>query len=338
MTSVTFDLDRYYTPEDVARLAFEKCDFDATPRSCVDSSCGTGRLLDAVNEAFGEVTTIGVDRDANAIRALRRRRPNWLLAKGDLLCKKSFSNGFGRIVPRSVDLLVLNPPFSQVANKHLEFTYEGSSLRGSLAMTYLFRSLEIFAPKVGALAVVPESLVWSETDAGARATLLNEFRYREIASLKCNTFRGARANATIIELNRWNGPAAPRYVPQRPETPIWARVQLVRGAMPVHMANYSTEGVCFLHTTDIRKMLVPHGISALRRVSHVAKGLVAGWTILLPRVGMPDATLVRAIFLREKVQLSDCVFAICCPRVDVAEAVAALIQSKWDDALGAVHI
>ena len=67
------DLDRYYTPAEVARSALERATLAGSPSVCADTTCGTGRLLNAANEVFGAVQCVGIDRDSNAIAALRKR-------------------------------------------------------------------------------------------------------------------------------------------------------------------------------------------------------------------------------------------------------------------------
>ena len=328
ITSAMFELDRYYTPEDVARSALGKLDLPNVPRSCADSSCGSGRLLDAAGFVFGDVACVGIDRDKTAIKQLKKRRPRWTLAAGDILSRRSYLNGFGRLIPGEVDLLVLNPPFSQVSQKRVDILYEGELFKGSIAMACLARSLELFQPKIGAVLIAPESLVYSQTDAEGRRVLSESYGLRKLSDLRCNTFRGARAHACVLELLR----GAEDVNVERPGPtlpPI--RVEVLRGALPVHSAVYAPSGTHFLHSTDIRSTVQSGDVTQLTRTERTAKGLVRGWVILIPRVGVPDPEFVREIFLPFDIQLSDCVIALCCATETAAKKLSKRLLGNWDE-------
>lgn len=149
------DMDRYYTPENVAIQAMERGSFLSTPMVCADSTCGSGRLLDAANTVFGSVRSIGIDRDVEAISQLRLRRPGWQLSVGDLLSHESIDVAREQ---QAIDLLVLNPPFSHGKRKFVDINFGGKEMTGSIAMAHILRSFEIFRPKLGAVVVAPESL------------------------------------------------------------------------------------------------------------------------------------------------------------------------------------
>lgn len=328
MTSATFDLDRYYTPEDVARNALARIELASAPRSCADSSCGMGNLLDAAAHVFGDVTCVGVDRDKSAIRALRKRRPSWALATGDLLSRRSYLNGFGKIIPREVDLLVLNPPFSQNDQKHLQISYEGITFHGSVAMACLTKSLELFRPIHGAILIAPESMLYSETDAVGRQALSLTYGFRKIVDLKCNTFKGARANACVVELIRGRQISLDVALDSGSRTLV---AEILRGSLPVHAMASSNSGIRFLHSTSIRHVVSSGDISTLGRTSYTVKGVVRGWAILIPRVGVPDARSIKAIHLPEEVQLSDCVIALCSSSGTSSLHLAKRILEYWQE-------
>lgn len=323
-----FELDRYYTPEDVARSALGGLNLPNVPRSCADSSCGSGRLLDAAGFVFGDVACVGIDRDKTAIKQLKKRRPAWTLAAGDILSRRSYLNGFGRVIPGEVDLLVLNPPFSQVSQKRVDIIYEGESFKGSIAMACLARSLELFQPKIGAVLIAPESLLYSQTDEGGRRVLSESYGLRKLSDLKCSTFRGARAHACVVELLRGAGGAT---VEHTGPTLTSIKVEVLRGALPVHSVVPASSGTHFLHSTDIRNTVRSGSVKHLMRTKRTAKGLVHGWVILIPRVGVPDPRFVREIFIPFDIQLSDCVIALCCATESAAKKLSKRLLGNWDE-------
>lgn len=306
---MNFELDQYYTPEDVAKDALKRIDLDVSPRACADTTCGSGRLLDAALSVFGHVSCFGVDRDRNAIAALRRRRPQWTLATGDLLDQHSYARSIARIIPKKTDLLLLNPPFSHRDRKFVDIEYDGKQMKGSIAMAYILRSFSLFEPKHGAVLIVPESLLYSETDATARDALSVRYGLRKVADLNSWTFLGARAHACVVQATA-SGLVIPPVPPRRSDAD-GVEVTLNRGCLPVHEWLSVARGVPYLHSTDIRAVIEHGGVGSIqRRASSERARLVTGWVMLLPRVGMPDLASIRAVHLKRRIRLSDCVIAI----------------------------
>lgn len=322
------DLDRYYTPEDVAVSALERGAFPFVPKVCADSTCGSGRLLDAANAVFGSVESIGVDRDVEAISQLRLRRPGWHLSVGDLL-HPSTSDSLPRQQP--VDLLVLNPPFSHGHKKFVEIQFAGKEMRGSIAMAHLLRSFDLFQPRLGAIVIAPESLLYSETDQDARQALAENYQLTKLADLQRCTFRGARVRASVVqilpgvhqhshqEIGQYNG-----VIPAR----------LVRGSLPVYLNVPDPAGVPFVHSTDLKSIAAAGKIDDLSKTRNVAKGRTKGWVILIPRVGLPDCQAVKAIKLEHTVQLSDCVIALEFSTKAAATKAEKRIHSRWMEFTG----
>lgn len=292
-------LDRYYTPADVAdRLV--SC-VDEETNCCIDTACGRGSLLLAAERHFGEVDCVGLDRDAQAVRFLKRTRPAWVVSTADLLVSESVARTAAALSALR-GLLVLNPPFSFSGRKSVDVQYYGQPLKCSVAMAHILTALELFGGSSGCVAIVPESLVHSQIDFHARSALDQFYSLDVVGDLRSCTFRGARANALMIKLQA--GPrlgSAPRH--RRRLEPIYAK--LIRGGLPVYAAKRDRHGFAFVHSTDIAR-------SATRshRVTPISRGLVSGSVILLPRVGVPRAESIQPTYLRERTQLSDCVIAL----------------------------
>lgn len=322
------DLDRYYTPLQVARRALEQAELPYVPRICVDTTCGTGQLLSAANDVFGSVHCMGIDRDLRAIARLRRSNPEWVLAVADLLSKRCYTTKFSSLIPRHVDLLVLNPPFSLGNVKSVDISYAGNRITGSIAMAHLLRSFELFKPAQGAVVIAPESLLYSETDCAARQILEKHYSLCKIGDLQSCTFKSARAHTSIVQIVRTQEVlethelASPRKKLQ---------ISIARGGLPVHLMRPDDRGVAFVHSTDIRRLVTRQRISEHTKTASVAKGRVSGFVILIPRVGVADREFLACINLQSVVQLSDCVIALKCPSKAVALSVEQRIRSSWED-------
>ncbi len=324
---MAFDTDRYYTPSGVALDLLERSSLNAVPSVCVDSTCGTGQLLEAASTVFGSATCVGLDNDRQAIAQLRRRRPDWLLSVSDLLCPRSFRASLVSKNAIGSDLLILNPPFSNCGKKSVDIQFEGNHFKGSLAMSYLLRSFELFNPKLGAIAIVPESLLHSEIDAKGRSALAQRFSLRTIAELQATTFRGARVNAIAVRFDVASGEKVPN--PGHMCNSALA-VMAVRGALPVHLARIRRSGMPLLHSTNIRGLVKENNWDELPMTDSSAKGRVSGWSILVPRVGVPSKTSIAPLFIPKTMQLSDCVIALCCNSKHHAERVAHRISNSFE--------
>jgi hypothetical protein len=299
------DLDRYYTPEDVAERLAAAVVTDSG--RCVDASCGDGRLLSAAVSVAPGTACVGIDKDPFAIRRLRRQRPDWILSVGDALRSESLRHCVAAARGRNCDFLLANPPFSRIkGHKGLTIEYQGVPVTCSVAMAYLLRALEVFQPQQGTAAVVPESLVYSDLDSAARRLLGEDFTIAVLGGLKNSTFAGARANAVLVRLT---GGTARRRA-WKP-TAWWdgERPRICRGGLPVFERTKSRSGVRFVHTTDLQ-LGERHITDGLMRVRPLERGVVAGSVILLPRVGVPSLQHCVPFYFRSKVQLSDCVIAL----------------------------
>lgn len=325
---MSFDLDRYYTPERVARQALEGASLDGLPEICVDSACGIGRLLDAVSNVFGKVQCAGLDRDKRAIASLRRKNPHWNLAVGDLLKKTRKDRLFTKLMPVVTDLLVLNPPFSHGASKNIGIVYDGRELRVSVAMAHILRSVELFHPRQGAIAIVPESLLYSETDSTARALLAEKYNFKKLRNLSSSTFQGARANASVIQMT----PGASLKKDALHLAKLkQIGVKIIRGGLPVYQMEQSSRGTRYVHSTDLRKIARGDPASKFTKTAGVAKGIVSGWAVLIPRVGRPDRLAIVAVNIAVPIQLSDCVICIECRNSQAAMDVELRIKSSWSE-------
>ncbi len=280
----------------------------------------------AAKRAFKSVECAGIDKDRVAIQRLRRRHPDWHLSVADVLNPRTHQRA--QVLDASVgcDLLALNPPFSMERKKSVCVEFRGKSFRSSVAMAHILRSAELFVPTEGAIAIVPESLLFSDVDDVARRELNTVYRLRVVAELRNTTFRGARANAMIVRLT-----SRPSGRGRTQSTRRLTGVQLVRGGLPVFESHRSRAGVPYLHSTDITRVATTGSLAGCKRVVPIDRGLVSGTVILLPRVGLPTREAVKPVYLRSTVQLSDCVIALKFASTDVATKRASSLAARWDE-------
>lgn len=325
-----FDLDQYYTPPEIAENIISN-GISITPEVCVDSTCGSGNLLAAAKNAFPNLTCVGLDKDRNVIANLKRKNPNWILSTADLLNPTSYKRSSVLSEYRSCDLLLLNPPFSQGNKKFLNIQYNGVSLKGSVAMAYILKSFELFKPTKGALIVVPESILYSNIDKTARELLQKNYGIKIITELENTTFRGATVRATVIKLDPFSNSNIEKLI----QYPIYNQItsHLIRGGLPVHKRDHHRDisGIKYIHSTDIRSLHTIDSNADYCLVSACSKGVTSGWNILIPRVGVPNKSLLKPVFSRTQIRLSDCVIALQFNTKSNAVEAYERIQNLWED-------
>jgi len=262
---------------------------------------------------------------------LRRFHPDWALSVADVLQPHSCRRAVALQNTGPCDLLLLNPPFSLHGAKRVSVEFEGEATWSSVAMAHIMRSLTLFEPRQGAIAIVPESLMFSDTDALAREKLSEFYSLEVIESLPRTTFFGVRANALVVRLSHGGrvGHTDERRPCCLPEK-IREGLVIVRGGLPRFEASYAHEGLPYVHTTDFRDARVEATLVTLPRVTPIGRGVVTGSVILVPRVGLPKRATTMATYLRRKVQLSDCVIAIRFPSIRDARACEAALHKHWE--------
>jgi hypothetical protein len=324
------DLDRYYTPEKIATTVAEPVS-GLRNAVCVDAECGQGNLLRAAERASERARCFGMDADREVIASLRREQPEWTLSVGSLTNSRSWSRTSVVTEIGRCDVLLANPPFSMGTKKGILFP--GTERRCSVAMAHLRMAIDVFLPRLAVCAIVPESLLHSDLDSNERVLLRENWSLQELQSLKNSTFRGARANASLVLLTPTKDVTTDcAETTPKPGNANGYNATLIRGGLPVHEASPNRKGVPYLHSTDISTLVA--GGHAKARVKPIQRGLLSGSAILLPRVGVPSKESIVTVDLDEQTQLSDCVIAIQCSSNSGLERIAGRLRARFDSLRG----
>ena len=105
-----------YTPRWIVELILDEVGFDGASATIIDPACGSGAFLDVIVERVkaqgGELgRVVGVDSDARALEACRRKHPDIQLHNGD-----SLDLGFIKPWQEQFDFVVGNPPYIRIQN------------------------------------------------------------------------------------------------------------------------------------------------------------------------------------------------------------------------------
>jgi hypothetical protein len=231
----------------------------------------------------------------------------------------------------SVDVAVLNPPFSMGQAKGVEIKIDGRTIRGSLAMAHVIATIHHSRPKQ-IVAVLPESTMFADMDRQGRAELESLYDVDVVSQFKSSTFRGARANSLLVAMTKRSKQRSRKAADQTKVSVVQDFV--VRGGLACFEAVSSRGGLPFIHSTDIKDLVRGAPISSLRKVRPFTRGIVAGHVILLPRVGIPKKENISALYVDTDVQLSDCVLALQYGGASEAKARAETIRRDYEALAG----
>ncbi|MCA8172475.1 methyltransferase [Burkholderia gladioli] len=305
---LTSDIDAYYSPANVAEIVARTVEHSRL-KSVIDSHCGRGALLDAVEKSFPKIHCAGIDLDRDSILHLRKIRPHWTLFRGDSLSWTTWEKVLKKL-DSNIDLAVLNPPFSMGQAKGVNIELNDKEIRGSLAMAHVISTIQHSSPS-RIVAILPESTMFSDMDRQGRAELESLYDVEVVNQFKSSTFRGARVNSLLVGMTKRTRKHPTTHTEKRKNAP--AQNTLVRGGLPCFEAMPVREGIPFIHSTDIKNLLHTTININTHKVQPFTRGIVKGYMILLPRVGVPQKKNIGVWFTQDNVQLSDCVIALLYP-------------------------
>tara|TARA_R110000744_G_scaffold380562_1_gene502610 strand:- start:52 stop:1113 length:1062 start_codon:yes stop_codon:yes gene_type:complete len=324
-------IDKFYTPKALAIELVQSIEV-VNPNLVVDPTCGSGNLLKAASNIFEDIQCVGMDKDLITIRRLKKEKPQWILSVADLQNDNSYRRTHAITAAGNCDLLLLNPPFSQISNQYVITNYKGQSVRSSVAMGFVLRSLELFTPESGALIIAPESMLYSELDEHARYIVNRDLKLEHLGDLDASTFYGTRARAVAIKVsNKSDNPISfCRFTDSSKKIPM----KLIRGGMQMHKISRQ---VCsgkyrVIHSVDL-KYLFKGLLSCSGFVQSLLRGGIEGKHILIPRVGIPNVKDMQIVVFESAVQLSDCVMSISTHNKDELPIVLEIIKSNEADFL-----
>jgi hypothetical protein len=201
-------------------------------------------------------------------------------------------------------------------------------------MAHLLVSLERAAAEV-AVAIVPESWAFAERDEDARRVLGARFDIQVLRGLVNSTFKGARANAILIRLERRKVKRVVRHFERNGESLATGQgVEIVRGGLPVFESVNSRTGIPYIHSTDLVALKRTSDLANLKTVRSIGRGIVTGHVVLIPRVGIPHQDNFHSLYLGTACQLSDCVIALRTNSKDRSLALRNLIVRRFPSLVG----
>lgn len=317
--------DRHYTPGAVAErlVGAARC---RLVRAVADFAAGTGDLLLAGSRRWPTAKFIGIDTDRRALIQLRRASATWKSSRANFLNTRLVSTRLKRLRVSTVDLVLLNPPFSARRVKTVAVILpDNTKIKCGRAIAFVIESMRYCRNGGQILAILPSSSRNSIRDADAWRCLEAACDIRSLFALGHDTFPGcsARAHAFRFTVRRKIGGLAPNTTAPKRSPALQPDVLIIRGHVAMHKTQ-STGKLRVVHSTDlIRNVYHPSG-----RFVDTGEVLQQRPVLLISRVGRPDH---RKISMLEPANhcLSDCVIALVGKTNDITQAVRREILNDW---------
>jgi hypothetical protein len=253
---------------------------------------------------------LGVDLDAQALRKLSHRFQGCELWCCDFLSspdrfEAALLRWFGK-----VDVVLLNPPFTNRGSMKWEANILGEKVSCSLGLAFLIRSLLFLSPDGELVALLPSGSLSSERDAEAWKTIRKYFSVNATERFGEHTFNECNAHTTLIRLKRINGEM------RRPKKKVGRKSGTgEQGYVTVHRGNFDVTS---------RSQTDPRGQAHLVHTTHLGEGgvhlngtvvseqyyHVSDHAILLPRVSRFSAGKIALYEGRKKIAPSSCIIAM----------------------------
>ncbi|MBK9624061.1 MAG: methyltransferase [Rhodocyclaceae bacterium] len=294
------------------------------PRVVADFAAGQGSLLNVAQERWPSATIVANEIDEAVSRKLRRQSPKWIIGSADFICKKSSHSAKFNDFLGDVDVVLLNPPFTNLPKSLSSFDYE----KCGTATAFVARSLEFLSTQGVLVAVLPDGALSAERNRSIWSEIQGNYTVEHVQRNRRNDFEGVSPETSIIRITKrirkknefqladksivlLDGGAAP----------------LIRGTCQMHTAVHRKDerGHPLIHTSNLQNGKIVFKDSF--RVQYTKT--VFGPAVLFPRVGRVTTQKICVLRQHRQVVLSDCVLAIECKDTSQAEQLSASILNSW---------
>jgi len=197
-------MDRFYTPEIVAKLMVDHLAFEKEPTSAIDICAGSWNLLRTAQNRWPGLNIVGVDTD-NDSRLFITNNSTFYCQDGRQFALNSLENNI------KFPLVLANPPFCEEkvsAQKEFKalpgFVNMKTHALRRLETTMILANLAILADGGTMAIVVPNTLINGESLRSLRIFIANNYSVTKIIHLPNNVFN--REICTSIVFLQATGP------------------------------------------------------------------------------------------------------------------------------------
>lgn len=316
-------VDQIFTPPQIADdllkfVSMEKCEV------ICDTAAGGGALLQSASNKYKTSRLIGFDSDIKCVSILKQL--GFESGRRDVLSRHSkASSKLGKEISGTVDMALLNPPFSSVGCKHFVYSTGNLDLKVTLPMYFLIDSFSFLRPGGTIACVLPSGMVDRKADQSVWRMLE---KFGTVTFSTPRNYHGWRCKistvfAKIRKASEFDPSSEHKLEPHQEECGF----EIVRGRLKnskklkVHIG-----GVPFVHSTELVDGEVEFG----RLIDARGSKMCCGPSVLVPRVGNPNISKICVLEKNNSVVLSDCVISIQTGTTLRAHEIRKIILNEWD--------
>lgn len=313
-------MDCFYTSPELADTLVGLTKKRRRSIAIADFACGEGSLLLAAERRWPLASMIANDVSAQAIASIRRNRPQWQTICADFLNPRSVRSSALRSHLGSVDLILLNPPFSRRDKRTYKVGFGGEELHASIALAFVVNSFPYLRPSGVVLAVLPDGCLVGKNDEPVWHALSRHFKVEVIRDNSRSAFQGVSARTCLVRLTKLEKQATPVL-----SAATQTELQILRGRVQMHSRKVVSArmGQQLVHTSHLLA-------GAVTNSGECVEGpIVTGPALLLPRVGLVTPGKLCVLGTGHRVTLSDCVLAVSCKSEVEANALRHQVLAAW---------
>lgn len=313
-------MDCFYTSPELADTLVALTSLRRRSPSIADFACGEGSLLLAAERRWPAASMIANDISATSISALRKSRPKWHTVCADFLNPRSVRASSLRHHLASIDLALLNPPFSRRNRRTYGVTIGNDGLHASIAMAFVVNSIPFLRPSGVILAVLPDGCLVGKQDEAVWRALRKQFNVEVIRDNSRSAFHGVKARTCLVRMTKVDQQvtvAEKRIAPLAPT--------ISRGRIQMHSRQVvsAKKGTPLVHTNNLLNGAVTSS------GEHVLGPVLAGPALLFPRVGLITPAKLCVLRAGRRATLSDCVLGVACESEADAERLKRAVLAAW---------
>lgn len=313
-------MDCFYTSRELADTLVGLTKKRGRTIAIADFACGEGSLLLAAERRWPLASMIANDVSAQAIASIRRSRPQWQSTCANFLNPRSVRSSALRHHLGSIDLILLNPPFSRRDKRTYKVAFGGEELHASIALAFVVNSLRFLRPSGVVLAVLPDGCLVGKHDEPVWEALRRQFKVEVIRDNSRSAFQGVSARTCLVRMTKLEKQAPPVFC-----VAVQTGLRILRGRVQMHSREVVSArlGQPLVHTSHLLA-------GAVTNSGERVEGLVVtGPALLWPRVGLVTPGKLCVLGTGHRVTLSDCVLAVACKSETEANALRRRVLAAW---------
>lgn len=319
-------IDQHFTPPLLANLLVNSLPPAFEPSCIADFAVGEGSLIYAALKRWPRgVNVVANDLCLNTLNLLQDN--DWNKFNIDFLNTEAVTNSELKKFEHKIDLILLNPPFSQRGIKPILWEGVDIKIKSGLALNFIYKSLNFLKPGGFLVAVVPNGCLTSQRDEKALTYLKENYKFKIITHNREATFEKVRVKTSIIMIEN----IKPTYYQKNIQLSAdRLNPRVFRGKFQMHTVSSKilTDGYPLVHTSSLKN----NTINLLNCFKVTNKNsIVKGPAILFPRVGNFNQEKICILSSGLEIVISDCIFAVKCQSLAEAECLKEAIHKYWDD-------